>query len=55
MKNMPEIKSAAHALRESKKLKAIWSEESRLTQRILIYIAKLLEARRPRGPGRAKW
>lgn len=43
MKNNTKIRSAAHAQRESEKLKTIWSEESRLTQRILIYVAGLLE------------
>lgn len=38
-----DIRSAEQALRESKRLKSIWSYESRLTQRILIYVAALLE------------
>lgn len=38
-----EIRSADQALRESKHLKSRWSDESRLTQRILIYVASLLE------------
>jgi len=37
------IKSARQALKESRALKSIWSNESRLTQRILIYVAELLE------------
>lgn len=43
-----EIKSAAHAMRESKKLKSSWSYETRLSQRILIYIAEILERERPK-------
>ena len=42
-----EIKSSKQALAKSGDLTAIWSEESRLTQRILIYIARLLEAQMP--------
>jgi hypothetical protein len=38
-----DIRSAEQALRESKRLKSYWSVESRLTQRILIYVAELLE------------
>jgi hypothetical protein len=38
-----DIRSAEQALRESKNLKSFWSHESRLSQRILIYIASLLE------------
>ena len=38
-----DIHTAAQALRESKHLKSYWSAESRLTQRILIYVAELLE------------
>ena len=53
MDNDTEIKSAAQALRESKKLKQIWSAESRLTQRTLIYIARLLEQQTPK-PKRKK-
>jgi hypothetical protein len=37
------ITSAKHAQKESMKLKTIWSNETRLTQRILIYVAELLE------------
>ena len=37
------IKDAKQALKESKALKSIWSEETLLTQRVLIYIAELLE------------
>ena len=43
MKEKTEIKSAKHAQAESVKLESIWSQESRVTQRTLIYIAKLLE------------
>lgn len=43
MKQETEIKNSKQALRESIKLDHIWSQESRLTQRILIYIAKQLE------------
>lgn len=43
MKRDTEIRSSRQALRESKKLDKIWSEETRLTQRTLIYIARLLE------------
>lgn len=39
----PVIRSAEQALRESQSLARIWSDESRLTQRILIYVAGLLE------------
>lgn len=42
-----EIKSSQQALEESVKLPAIWSDESRLTQRILVYIASLLEKQAP--------
>jgi hypothetical protein len=42
MKNK-RIRSAKEALAESKALNQIWSLESRLTQRTLIYIAELLE------------
>ena len=41
--NKPIIRSAAQALKESKALSSVWSKESRLTQRILIYIVELLE------------
>lgn len=49
-----KITSAAQALRASKSLPSIWSNESRLSQRILIYIAELMErqlkaTRRRRG------
>ena len=37
------IKSAAQAEAERRQLQSYWSEESQLTQRILIYIAELLE------------
>ena len=37
------IESAAQAQKQSDKLESIWSQESILTQRILIYMAKLLE------------
>lgn len=37
------ITSAAHAQEMSEKLPSIWSSESLLSQRTLIYIAKLLE------------
>lgn len=40
---MPEIRSAKQAFGESKALENVWSKESLLTQRILIYIASLLE------------
>jgi hypothetical protein len=43
MKQETEIKSSKQALRESMKLQSIFSEESRLTQRTLIYVATLLE------------
>lgn len=38
-----EIKSAKKALQYSKKLTTKWSNETLLSQRILIYIAELLE------------
>lgn len=38
-----EITSSKQALAESQRLKSIWSKESRLTQRTLIYCASLLE------------
>lgn len=38
-----EITSASYALEMSKKLPSIWSSESLLSQRVLIYIAKLIE------------
>ena len=37
------ITNSKQALRESKALKSVWSNETVLTQRILIYIASLLE------------
>lgn len=37
------IKSSRKALSESLGLKSIWSDETRLTQRILIYAVELLE------------
>lgn len=46
MTNNKRIKSAAQALKESQALKSIWSEESRVTQRILIYMCELLEGHR---------
>ena len=36
------ITNSKQALRESKALKSVWSNETVLTQRILIYIASLL-------------
>lgn len=42
------ITSARQAMKESKALKTIWSKETLLTQRILIYIAELLEAKQRR-------
>ena len=49
-----EIRSAKEALWKSKQLRRIWSEESRLTQRTLVYIAQLLEqvVRQTRSRGR---
>ena len=46
------IRSAREALRLSKALPSIWSQETLLTQRLLIYIAELLEekARPKRKP-----
>ena len=38
-----EIKSALHALGQSDRLESVWSRESALTQKTIIYIAKLLE------------
>ena len=43
MSQFTEIRSAKQALKESKALKSVWSAESWLTQRVLIYIAGLLE------------
>ena len=37
------ITSAEHAQEMSEKLPSVWSSESLLSQRILIYVAKLLE------------
>lgn len=47
-----DIRSADQAFNESRNLEKVWSYESRLTQRILIYIARLLEnqARRKKRP-----
>jgi hypothetical protein len=39
----PVITSSRQALAESQKLKSIWSSESHLSQRILVYCAELLE------------
>lgn len=51
-----EIRSSAQALRESKNLKSVWSYESRLTQRILIYVAELLERQsKPKRRSPSKW
>lgn len=49
MKTTP-ITSAKQASKESKALKSVWSADSYLTQRILIYCAELLEqiVRKPR-------
>lgn len=48
------IKSAKQAEQERMALKSYWSEESQLTQRLLIYVAELLEKlvkqREPRKP-----
>lgn len=45
MKKPRRITSAKQANEESMALKSVWSQESFLTQRILIYIASLLEKR----------
>ena len=38
-----EVRSAADALLQSQQLQSYWSRESLLTQRLLIYVAELLE------------
>lgn len=40
---MKKIKNSKQALREHKNLESVWSRESELNQRILIYIAEMLE------------
>jgi hypothetical protein len=42
-KMIKPIESSKQALRESMKLEKVWSEETNLSQRTLIYIAELLE------------
>lgn len=59
MKHNYEIGSSKEALNRSLALKSIWSAESLLTQRILIYIAKLLEQgnqrKRPKKRKASQW
>lgn len=43
MENRLRIKSTKQALKLHRKLKSCWSHESLLSQKILIYIAELLE------------
>lgn len=43
MKKRTVIRSSKQALEESFNIPRIWSEESRLSQRILIYAVELLE------------
>lgn len=43
MKTDYAIKSSKQALTKARELKSVWSDESRLTQRILIYACQLLE------------
>jgi DNA-binding NarL/FixJ family response regulator len=45
-----KIQSAEQAFKESLALPSIWSDESRLTQRILVYIAELLERQTKPAP-----
>lgn len=51
MKKVPRITSAAQALKESDSLENIWSRETFLTQRVLIYMAELLEEQRLKKRG----
>lgn len=43
MAKFPNIKSADGALKEAQQLKAVWSEETLLILRVVIYCASLLE------------
>ena len=54
MKSSPEIKSAGQAMKLQKKLSKRWSDETELSQSILIYCATLLEQILERYPTRRK-